>query len=689
MAKLIFNVVVKIIVMPKGFFIIVITVISLFSCQKIEEIRPSLIPLPQEIRMGEEMISFKEIVVEPSKDFENEQKILEEHFGSSINKEANFKIKLVKQNIKNPHGFNGAYKLKTDNTIEIIAANSTGIFHGIQTLKQLVQKEGQTYTVPKCEINDWPAFKIRGFMHDVGRNYQTPKLLKEQIDVLASYKYNVFHMHITDNPGWRLESKLYPQLQSEEATSRKPGKYYTQEEFKDLVEYCRQRHITLIPELDIPGHTRAFRKALGLNSMNTPEVQNILIDLIDELCSLAPAEVMPYIHLGTDEVSHRAEHVDRDYLMPLIKRVEQNDRKYISWWAGLRTPGDTTSIKQLWAQHRPLKGHPFIDSRANYINHLDPLAGVGRLYFQQPCRAEHGDSLRLGGILCCWPDDNVNDERNIVLQNAVYPFVVAYSEAIWRGVKSTGKKYWAQIPKKNTDEFIAYHEFESRILEHRDNYFEGKEFPFVKSAHIPWKIIGPFSHNGDFSKSFDVEKEIKDNYDVDGKNYSWKDTILQGGTIHLNHFFGFPSPIKEKEGTVYAINYLWSPKAQELDFWIGFQGWSRAGGRRGGPTPPQGQWHTTNPKIWVNNNEIQPPLWQQPDLAVGTHEIPFVDEDYFYREPAKIKLKKGWNKFLLKVPQGGNSWKWMFTCVPVDINGNNVREVEGIKYSTDMAITEN
>ena len=132
-------------------------------------------------------------------------------------------------------------------------------------------------------------------------------------------------------------------MQSPEATSRKPGKYYSQQEIKDIIEYCRQRHITVIPEIDIPGHTDAFRKALKLKSMNSPEVQQIIVNLIDELCSLAPPEIMPYIHLGTDEVRNRSEKVDKAYLRPLIECIEKNNRTYISWWHGIKTKGDSKS----------------------------------------------------------------------------------------------------------------------------------------------------------------------------------------------------------------------------------------------------------------------------------------------------------------------------------------------------------
>lgn len=668
--------------------LIIIFFAHIFSSNSGDVGKPvSIIPYPQEIVVGNEKTEFSSVTLIQNDFLQNEAADLKQFLSSQkipIVENGQLEISFKIEKVKNPWQIEGAYKLSVSNSIIISAESATGIYYGIQTLKQIIEKEGDHFTVPFCEINDWPAFRIRGFMHDVGRNYQSPDLLKEQIDVLAAYKYNVFHLHLTDDPGWRLESKRIPQLQSAEATSRKPGKFYTQEEFKDIVEYCRQRHIILIPEIDVPGHTAAFRKALGIKSMNSPEVQQIIMNLIDELCALAPPEIMPYIHLGTDEVRERSEKVDKDFLVPIIQKVKDNKREYISWWHGIQTPGDSTSIKQLWAQHEPLAGHPFIDSRANYINHLDPLAGIGRLFFQQPCRTEHGDSLRLGGILCCWPDDRVDHERNILLQNSVYPFMVTYSEAIWRGVKSTRNKYWAQLPPISSPEYQAYAAFENRLAIHRDKYFEGKEFPFVKNSHIPWKIIGPFNHNGDFEQAFEPEKEIKDNYIIEGKNYHWNNPDLYGGTVHLKHFFGFPSPIQEKEGTVYALNYIYSEKEQEVDFWIGFQNWSRSGGRRGGPGAKMGQWHFTNPKIWVNNNEIQPPLWKQPGLETDTPEIPFVDEDYYYREPTTIPLQKGWNKFLLKVPFGKNAWKWMFTCVPVDVQENGVKEIGGLKYATSI-----
>lgn len=647
-----------------------------------------LIPEVQQIKWNDAWTNFNEVRLSENSEFKKENEHLKQFLidqGVSIVSKSDknsLHIQLVKADVENPYDIGGAYQLSTGENVTIKANSASGIFYGIQTLKQLIRKTTTGAKIASCEIYDWPAFKIRGFMHDVGRNYQSPELLKEQLEIMARYKYNYFHFHLTDNPGWRLESKIYPQLQSKEATSRKPGKYYTQVEFIDIVNFCADRHITVIPEFDIPGHSLAFRKAFGLKSMNSTKVQKILIDLIDELCGLVPAEKMPYIHLGTDEIWNKEEKVSSDFLVPLIEIVKQNNRKYISWWHGMVSPGDSTSVKQLWAQHEPLKGHPFIDSRANYINHLDPLAGMSRLFYQQPCRQPHGDDLALGGILCLWNDNNVEEEANLLKQNPVYPAIVVYSNAIWKGKKNyNGKEYWAQLPPEGTSQYNDYREFEEKVIIHRDLYFQGKEFPFLKNAHIPWRIIGPFDHEGDVSATFPVEEEIRDHYQLDGKNYQWWDENIYGGTVHLKHFFGFPSPVKEKKGTIYATTNIWSPKNQKVSFWINFQGWSRSS-RRGGPLPALGQWHTTNPKIWVNDEVIEPPVWIQPSLGTKTDEIPFVDEDYFYREPSVIQLKKGWNKILLKVPHGGSSWKWMFTCVPVKLVGKNVREIPDLKFST-------
>ncbi|SHJ07210.1 Glycosyl hydrolase family 20, domain 2 [Arenibacter nanhaiticus] len=643
-----------------------------------------LIPTPQELEYGKKEVRFKSVYIKGNA-FLNEGLSLAPFFTAeeiAISKKG-LVVKLIKSDKFKASEKEEGYTLKIGKEVVITAYTPQGAFYGLQTFKQLLRKEQGQWMLPQIKIRDWPVFKIRGLLHDTGRNFQSVAQLKEQIDILALYKYNTFHWHLTDNPGWRLESKLYPQLQSDEAFSRGVGKYYTQEDFKEILAYCKARYITVIPEFDIPGHTDAFRRGLGIKTMKDERVLPILLDLFDELMGLAGEKEMPYVHIGTDEVRNEAEYVEDEMILAIMEHVKNKNREVIVWKEGIVIPEDSTSINQLWAYHEGRKGHRFIDSRSNYINHLDPFAGMARLFFQQPARQPKGDSLAMGGILGAWPDNNVLEERDILKQNPIYPSLVFYSEAIWRGKEKDYPEYWAKLPAKNTAEFMDFKEFEEKVLVHRELYFKDKEFPYIRQTDKFWKIIGPFDHEGDFAMKFPVEEEIKQTYEHDGKEYKWNDDAV-GGTVHLKHFFNFPAFTEEKSGTYYAYTRIYAPDNRSQEFWIGFQGWSRSGGRRGGPTPKIGQWHFTEPQIWVNDQEIAPPVWQQPNLGSATDEIPFIDEDYFYRKPTLVALNKGWNTVLIKIPHGGNSWKWMFTCVPVEINGRNVREVKDLIFDASF-----
>ncbi|WP_303923103.1 family 20 glycosylhydrolase [Draconibacterium sediminis] len=644
----------------------ILSVLQLISCSTKESKNPALIPLPQKLEWNKQ------------------------NFDLADSSTA-FIQRLVPQIEEVPFNEEEAYKLiVTNDSVLLEATTAKGLFWGQQTIKQLsyTKKNGRYLT--GCFIVDWPAFKVRGFMQDVGRNYQSINMLKEQIDVLAAYKMNVFHLHLTDNPGWRLESKIYPQLNSPQSMSRKPGKYYTQEEFIDLANYCNQKNITLLPEFDVPGHSQAFRKALRIESMRDPLVEKVLTDLIDELCSLVPAEQMPYIHLGTDEVWHEYERPNPDLLSKLINKVESHGRKVIVWRPGIAIKNDTSSITQLWSSAgAPKPGHPYLDSRLNYLNHLDPLAGIPQLYFDRISGAAHGDSLRLGGILCCWNDNNVNNEYDILRQNPVYPGILTYSETSWTGQKKDiGENYLAKLPEKGRQLFNEFIAFENRLIEHRNKYFREKPFPYVRQTNMEWSIIGPFDHKGNVTQKFAVEDSIHEKYEADSVEYNWTEGIT-GGTIHLQHFFGYPSYFPKANGTYYAFTRIWFPKAQKLGVWIGFHDWSRSGGRRGGPFPEQGKWHNTDPKVWVNKQQINAPTWQQPGLESNSEEIPFTDENYSFREPTYINFEKGWNEVLLKIPLTEKTWKRMFTFVPLAGSNGNFQEVEQLKYNSEITLKTN
>ncbi|WP_265594151.1 family 20 glycosylhydrolase [Haloferula sp. BvORR071] len=642
---------------------------------------PSLIPMPCEITegQGKKLLGreVKILTAEPN-DAARLIAVLKECGLKALRVDHGADIELRRGEVKNPHGFEGAYRLEVSSqAITVTSADGSGMIHAAETMRQLLRSEEGRVALPCVGIADWPAFPVRGFMLDSGRNYQSPELLKEQIEVMARYKLNVFHFHFTDNPGWRLESKVHPEVTAASAMTRQPGKYYTHREFRELLRYCRERGITLIPEMDMPGHSRALRQALGIKSMNAPESRQILKDLLTELASLATPEEMPYIHLGTDEVRGKEEQVDASFLPEMAAHVRSLGREVIGWRAGIEDPADKRRITQLWARANPLPENPFIDSRSTYLNHIDPFEVVSTFLFQQPCRQPHGDARALGGILCSWPDIRIENERDQLRQNPIYPAMLTFAESLWRGVEwDDHEQYWANLPPPGTPEYARFVEFEGRLLDHKARFFHDKEFPYFKQTELRWRVIGPFPHGGDVEKSFPVEGELRDTYKVDGKTYRWMDRGFGAATVYLKHFFGFGAPVKEAEGTCYALMQVWSPKAQQMPAWMGFHGSSRSD-RRGAASFKQGEWHAKKPWIRVNGRFIDPPVWQNAAPMVKNDETPFTNEDYFFREPSVVPLKQGWNEVLLKIPHRKSDWKWMFTFIPVG-------DTTGMCYSSDL-----
>jgi hexosaminidase len=227
--------------------------------------------------------------------------------------------------------------------IIIKAETAAGLFYAVQTLRQLMPaeiesqeiKEPIVLTVPACEIKDNPRFVYRGMHLDVGRHMFPLEYVKRYIDMIALHKMNVFHWHLTEDQGWRIEIKKYPLL-TETGGFRKEtlighggrppfefdgkpyGGFYTQEEVKEVVEYARQRFITVIPEIEMPGHSVAALAAYpGLSCTGKPievvtrwgvfddvycagkeETFEFLQDVLDEIVQLFPSK---YIHIGGDE----------------------------------------------------------------------------------------------------------------------------------------------------------------------------------------------------------------------------------------------------------------------------------------------------------------------------------------------------------------------------------------------------
>lgn len=235
----------------------------------------------------------------------------------------------------------GAYTiLVTPNKILVTGSNEQGLFYGVQTLLQLLPAAKQALEIPCVKITDEPRFEYRGMHLDVVRHIFPVDYIKKYIDYLALHKMNYFHWHLTDDQGWRMECKSHPELNKKGAyrdatilgifpgtgvDSTRYGGYYTTEQLKEVVEYAAKRYVTVVPEIDIPGHSMAILAAYpqfgtqpdrvvkpaitwGIfnreNNVLAPGegVFAFLKDVFNELMDVFPGK---YIHMGADECAHK------------------------------------------------------------------------------------------------------------------------------------------------------------------------------------------------------------------------------------------------------------------------------------------------------------------------------------------------------------------------------------------------
>ncbi|MDE3182658.1 MAG: family 20 glycosylhydrolase, partial [Bacteroidota bacterium] len=560
-------------------------------------------------------------------------------------------IELALGKVKAPQPDEEAYTLKVSSSSVSINANTPhGIFNAIQTFEQLM-RDGEL--INNCEIKDWPAFSWRGFMVDVGRNYESMKMLKQEIDKMAFYKLNIFHFHFTEDIAWRLHSQLYPQLTAPENMLRDKGEYYSEADMKKLIQYCKERYITLVPEIDMPGHSGAFKRAMHTDMQSDSGIA-ILKNILKEFCGTYD---LPYFHIGGDEVKIK----NKNFIPDITKYLRAFDKKIIGWEPGANfLPG---TILQLWkgdtGELKRDKNTLYIDSRHLYLNHMDPLEAPVTLFFRQIGGVVKEDKNMEGGTLCLWPDRRVDPKRKILSENPVYPGMIAFAERTWRG---GGIRGWiSNVQLRNQENEFA--EFEQRLLDHKKQYFQKIPFPYHKQMMMHWELFGPYKNGGDLSQSFAPEN----------KNFSGSPSLKAiGGTLILRHWW-YPlingvieSP--SENTTWYATTKVWSDEEKVSDFWIGFNDLSRSTAT---DSPEQGTWNDLYSKVWVNGQVVPPPVWERGGQK-GNSEIPLTDEGYSYREPTKILLHKGWNEVLIKTPVGsfnGKDWqnpvKWEFTFLPV------------------------
>ena len=596
----------------------------------------SLLPLPQKYSFNGKQVNAKMAV---------EERIVAQIDGAKFQEEA--------------------YHLSiTPKKIILEATTPKGMYWGRQTLEQLKYTKNKKIYLPQCDITDWPAFRIRGFMHDVGRSYIPVEELKREISLLSRYKINVFHWHLTENQAWRLECRKYPQLNAPENMEREKGKFYTLDEARQLVEFCKQHQVLLIPEIDMPGHSAAFERTFKTD-MQSEKGTQILKDIIDEVCATFD---VPYLHIGTDEVQF----TNPDFVPMMVKYIRDKGKKVISYNPGWNYKPGEIDMMQLWSYRgKAQKGIPAIDCRYHYANHFDTYADLVAMFNSRIYNQPEGSGDLAGCIVAFWNDRFIDNTPQLLAENNFYPYMLTLAERAWRGggncyFDGKGTLLWEDEP----EQLAAFREFEHRLLWQKKTWLKEVPFPYVRQTQSEWQITDAFPNGGDLTKVFPPEQQEDSVYQYEGKTYKTRKII--GNGFYLRHVWGTLVPgfyaNPQENHTAYATRWIYSPKERKAKLALEFQNYSRS---ESDLAPRQGTWDYKCSRAWLNGQEIMPPVWENTNTE-RSNEITLKNENYMSRPAIDITLKKGWNKLMLKLPVGKFSSretrlvKWMFTAALVD-----------------------
>ncbi len=553
----------------------------------------------------------------------------------------------------------GYYRLTvTPDGATIAAADEQGRRYGEVTLKQLValtklEHAQKSVALPCVEIEDYPSFPIRGLLFDTGRNWLPVPLIERQLQLLAAYKYNVFQWHITDNHGWRLQSKKYPQLSRPENLDRTDN-FYTQAQFKDVIATAKALGITVLPELDVPGHTMTFRRAFGVERMDDPKIRQVITELFDELMDLLDPAVTPYIHIGSDEVKAH-ERVPGEWIVGWVNQIEARGFKVIAWGPGQYPQGLKQPLTRQYWMGRHVKradNEPYIDSQSSYyINHVDALELLTQASFQKPCLTGPEEN-KLGAIFAVWHDDALGKPEDLFLMNPVAPATVLFADNFWNDRPKDEMKWYGNLPPPEHPDFAFAQEQERLALVHKallqKSSGKGKYdsvvtfFPFYKQTDMRWRMAETAE-----------EKPFNE--------MPWGERIIAQGTIYAQHFFfGQTNLTKGHTGTVWFGMLVNSEKDQVVDLVADFMNFSRSDNRIRDAALVQGKWNAKGAELYINGKAVPPPHWKQPGTGPNIGEKPLLDEPWTVRPPIRVALKKGRNEVLVKLPLKG--WKKSFTC---------------------------
>ncbi|RRO18938.1 beta-N-acetylhexosaminidase [Saccharopolyspora rhizosphaerae] len=268
------------------------------------------------------------------------------------------------------------YRLQvTDDAVTLRATSTDGLFHGVQTLRQLLPASIESpspqpgpWTMPGGVITDKPRFAHRSAQLDPARHFFTVDMVKRYIDQVAKYKVNKLHLHLTDDQGWRLQINSWPRLAEfggQTEVGGTPGGYYTQQEYTEIVNYAASRHMTVIPEIDMPGHTNAALSSyaeLNCDGVAPPPYTGIEVgfsslcvgkditytfveDVIREVAALTPG---PYLHIGGDEAHSTTDEDYVAFMSKVLPLVEKYGKKPLGWHEYGKAAPQGDAVLQFW-----------------------------------------------------------------------------------------------------------------------------------------------------------------------------------------------------------------------------------------------------------------------------------------------------------------------------------------------------
>ncbi|HEX8774149.1 MAG TPA: family 20 glycosylhydrolase [Pyrinomonadaceae bacterium] len=397
-----------------------------------------------------------------------------------------------------------SYTLEVSARQAVLKARTVvGVLRGLETFLQLLDGDRGGYFLPLAQIQDKPRFPWRGLLIDVCRHWEPIEVVKRNLDGMAAVKLNVLHLHLTENQGFRIESRRYPKLHQQGSD----GLYYTQEQIRELIAYARDRGIRIIPEFDIPGHTTSWlvghpelasapgpyqieRKYGVFDPALDPtreEVYKFLDKFLGEMAALFPDA---YMHIGGDEVTGKHwrlnpeiqafmqkkglkdKHALQAYFNQRVSQIlQKHGKKMVGWDEILHADLPKNTVIQSWRGQKALaegakQGYTGILSNGYYLDHLFPAA---KLYAVDPVRADSGltaeeEARILGGEACMW-GEYVGPEN---IDSRIWPRMAAVAERFWspRSVTDVNDMYRRlAVVSVHLEEFGLTHElYADRML---------------------------------------------------------------------------------------------------------------------------------------------------------------------------------------------------------------------------------